>query len=245
MARSLLLFLLICFYGAHTTRAQWTAKDSLWLEGILSGKDTLRLNPETMDAIRGGSFLNREKPNTPMMEASPEIPLVKDFKEYLQLKDSTREGRIAVTNLPSFLFIRFYNPEMPRSRYQVSEQFDDYMKQALSMYKTSAGHDFVHVLNMAFSPEYRQWIRNQKRAKLLKYYNELPSPVVHEKMKTYRAAHPENFQDLNKSKKKPLPLPLVRSSKKDSLSTNQSSSVPDSTSLAIPVDSLEYKMPPN
>lgn len=245
MSRSLLLFILFCIYGTHTVRAQWTAKDSLWLEGILSGKDTLRLNPETMDAIRGGTFLNREKHNTPMMEASPEMPLIKDFKEYLQLKDSTREGRIAISQLPAYIFLRFYNPEMPRARYEVSEQFDDYVRSALDSYKTSAGHDFVHVLNMAFSPEYRQWVRNQKRAQSLKYYMDIPTPALHQKMKKHRQDNPDHYLDINRSKKKALPLPLVRSSKKDSLSTNQPSSVPDSTSLVIPVDSLGYKKQPN
>ena len=59
MHKQLLIVMLICLKGAdYISAQQWTKKDSVWLQNVLSGKEKLELNPETMKAIQSGSFIN-------------------------------------------------------------------------------------------------------------------------------------------------------------------------------------------
>ena len=52
MHKQLLIVMLICLKGAdYISTQQWTKKDSVWLQNVLSGKEKLELNPETMKAI--------------------------------------------------------------------------------------------------------------------------------------------------------------------------------------------------
>ena len=62
MHKQLLIVMLICLKGAdYISAQQWTKKDSVWLQNVLSGKEKLELNPETMKAIQSGSFINLDE----------------------------------------------------------------------------------------------------------------------------------------------------------------------------------------
>ena len=63
MRKQLFIVMLICLRGAdYMSAQQWTKKDSVWLQNVLSGKEKLELNPETMKAIQSGSLINLDEP---------------------------------------------------------------------------------------------------------------------------------------------------------------------------------------
>lgn len=245
--KSFLFIIFLFALTATTVQAQWSAKDSLWLKDVLSGKDTLRLNPETMESIRQGTFLNPDKLQTPMGSASMELPITKDFKEYFQEEDTTVSKTFKLTDLPSHIVLRYYNPKTPNHLLFSDEYYYFYLKNSTKGIKTQ-GHDFVHALNMAFSPEYRRFERNKKNAAKLPQYNELPKADLHRKLRKFQADNPELIKPANAAeaaKKAELVAEKERSLSKDSLSTNQSSSEPDSVSVESQEDLFEYKTLPN
>ena len=78
----LYIFILLCLRSADYLAAQaWTKEDSVWLRNILSGKDTLRLNPETMRAIQSGTLINNTHEPVSEMQLAPNqtLPILKDF----------------------------------------------------------------------------------------------------------------------------------------------------------------------
>ena len=52
-----IILILIFLLESNCVEAQWEKKDSLWLQDVLSGKEKLKLNPETMQAIKSGTFI--------------------------------------------------------------------------------------------------------------------------------------------------------------------------------------------
>lgn len=84
-------------------------KDSVWLQNVLSGKEKLELNPETMKAIQSGSFINLDEPASDMkMSPVTPLPILKDFTEYIQT-DSTHR-KIALKDLPPGVFWLYAPP---------------------------------------------------------------------------------------------------------------------------------------
>ncbi|MDL2255710.1 DUF4858 domain-containing protein [Parabacteroides sp. OttesenSCG-928-K15] len=224
MNKRLLFLLILGFLMTGNLWAQWTPKDSLWLNDVLSGKDTLRLNPETMDAIKRGTLINPEmRPQTPMKEFSRELPLLIDFDEYFQSIDSVIPRKFDWTEMPPAIILRFYNPKMPREFEFMINNISNHVKETKFRGPGVMQADMVHGLNMAFSKEYRQFHKNSIKAKELKSYAGLPSPELQKKQQLYRMQHPERFVANNDSisyqkQKEALPLPLVTlRSPKDSI----------------------------
>lgn len=85
-----LVLLLLVSILPVMARAQWTEQDSLRLRELLSGEEEIRLNPEFRKAIESGTFLRPEQPGTSMLSSPSELPITKDFSEYIQL-DTLRE----------------------------------------------------------------------------------------------------------------------------------------------------------
>ena len=79
------IFLLIVFILPTMAHAQWTEQDSLRLQEFLSGKEEIRLNPEFQKAIESGTFLRPDQSGTHMLSSPSELPITKDFSEYVQL----------------------------------------------------------------------------------------------------------------------------------------------------------------
>jgi len=77
--------------------AQWTEADSVWLQGVISGKTELRLKPEVKKAIeedrlinhgedRGDSNLSDELIyDSKQLSSSSKYPLVIDFNRFLRV----------------------------------------------------------------------------------------------------------------------------------------------------------------
>ncbi|MDL2277866.1 DUF4858 domain-containing protein [Parabacteroides sp. OttesenSCG-928-G07] len=232
MNKQLLIFLFICLKGTGVAYGQWTPSDSLWLQNILLGKDSLRLNPETMRAIQNGTFLNSETPKTPLQISPIETLIIKDFSEYV---DKNGEREIALKDLPPGAFMRI-PVEAPKPPYKI--RMDILLRKPKSPEGPNpsggGGYDFNHALSMLFSAKYRQFDKNAKNAKRLKNYNSNPMLTVpKEKKKTY------------KEREKDLPLPTVtRHDSVKKTATNQSSAAPDSAILVVEGDSLLNKMLP-
>ena len=110
MHKQLLIVMLICLRGIdYVSAQQWTKKDSVWLQNVLSGKEKLELNPETMKAIQSGSFINLDEPASDMkMSPVSPLPILKDFTEYIQA-DSTKRKK-ALKDLPPGVFWLYTPP---------------------------------------------------------------------------------------------------------------------------------------
>lgn len=233
MNRQLLILLFVCLKGTGVAYGQWTSADSLWLQNVLSGKDTLRLNPETMRAIQNGSFLNSEAPQTPLQISPVESFIIKDFSEYV---DKNGEREVPLTDLPPVAFMRSQlKPLKPPYKIRLDILLRKPNTPEGPSSEGGGGYDFNHTLSMLFSRQYRQFDKNAQNAKRLKYYNNDPMlTVAREKKKTYK----EREKDL------PLPTVTIHEAVKKRKATNQSSVVPDSASLVVEGDSLLNKMHP-
>lgn len=254
MHKQLLIWIIICLKGSGLVQAQWTQKDSLWLQNVLSGKDSLRLNPETMKAIQGGTFLNWETPSTPKLANPNKLSIIKDFSEYIHIDDTIT--KLSIKDMPAQVFMRRpWKEPKPDPRYQLSPQFYDFMKE-FEHYNAPPTYDFNHLLSSLLSSGYRRHQRNIQNATKLQYYNNLPDRDMVKKQKEYE------------KQQRALPLPSVTRrdsiTKRDSVvvvsdsvriirdsmlvlppPTSQSSHGPDSLSLVTPADSAVYRKLPN
>ncbi|MDO4704300.1 DUF4858 domain-containing protein [Tannerella sp.] len=77
----LILGLQVCI--AASAQKDWSAKDSLWLQRVLSGQEKLKLNEETLRAIRSGTLIN-PAPAQQMKHSPLELPIVKSFDSIIR-----------------------------------------------------------------------------------------------------------------------------------------------------------------
>lgn len=187
--------LLVCIHTELLHAQAWNETDSLWLAGILAGKDTLKLNPEFQHAIRSGTLINLGEPVGKMQMAPSPLPLAKDFSEYITGRKSasdtdTTGRRVALKDLPPAVFMR-YGLDKPLP-------FNGIYQQAYTPYTRPAGRpatgislSFNDLLLAGFSRNYRQRMHNRKHATAWKTYNDLPAADVYRKQKKFRSEHPE------------------------------------------------------
>ena len=184
MHKQLLIVMLICLKGTdYMSAQQWAKKDSVWLQNVLSGKEKLELNPETMKAIQSGSFINLDAPasNMHLAPVAP-LPILKDFTEYIQT-DSTRR-KVALKDLPPGVFWLYAPPPgkiLPVYQYML----DEVKRNPI----TAPGGMFFDLAEMT-SRKSHVHKRNVKRDGTWKNYNNLPTPDVIKKKKIYAKEHP-------------------------------------------------------
>lgn len=197
-----MVYLIICINGTDVIYAQWTAADSLWLQNIIEGKDSIRLNPETMRAIEEGTFLNRENPFAQPLEAPPILPISRDFwdiadEDSLEFKIDSLSPAVLTMLMrmkekdslkisDNFrLRLKFHEKERIRigqSPFAVSagaqSLLDDTVKDGQRRGSVGGSVNFSFslddILTYLFRPEERQKRKNKKRAKAAKYYNAVP-----------------------------------------------------------------------
>ena len=188
MRKQLFIVMLICLRGAdYMSAQQWTKKDSVWLQNVLSGKEKLELNPETMKAIQSGSLINLDEPASEMkMAPVTPLPILKDFTEYIQT-DSTNRKK-APKDLPPGVFWLYSPPPgkmLPVYKNMLKAWKSDPMNR-------SHNSGFV-TFDFAEMTSRKSYIhkRNAKRDGTGKNYNNLPTPDIIKKKKKFATDHPE------------------------------------------------------
>lgn len=180
--------MLICLRGAdYMSAQQWTKKDSVWLQNVLSGKEKLELNPETMKAIQSSSLINLDEPASEMkMAPVTPLPILKDFTEYIQT-DSTNRKK-APKDLPPGVFWLYSPPPgkmLPVYKNMLKAWKSDPMNRS-----HNSGFVTFDFTEMTSRKSYIHK-RNAKRDGTRKNYNNLPTPDIIKKKKKFATDHPE------------------------------------------------------
>lgn len=81
MCRCWLILLFLVLYPVILFAQNSLREDSIWVSEMLAGKDTIRINPEYLKAIEEGTLINMEQPSE---YAPSELPVLKDFSEYIK-----------------------------------------------------------------------------------------------------------------------------------------------------------------
>ena len=112
LKQCLLILMLMGVPYVRLYAQDWSEEDSVWLSGILSGKDTIRINPEFQKAIRSGTFIHLEdEPGQQILEAPAELPILKDFSEYLRADTDSVHKDLDYKSMPPSVY-RLYTMEL-------------------------------------------------------------------------------------------------------------------------------------
>lgn len=188
--RPLLIGFIICL-NFRMGYAQWTKQDSIWLQNVLAGKDSIRLNPEFQKAIKSGTLINPGQPMGKMQIAPSSIPITKDFSEYLQQKEDTAHRKIALKDLPPSVFW-WYDPPTKPMLPALKSIIDEIRRNPIQL----GGQGLVQ-FDLGKMTSRKEYVhkRNAKRDATWKDYNNLPTPDIIRKKKVFFAAHPEAAAD--------------------------------------------------
>lgn len=102
MWRYWLIFLCIILSVVVLFAQQTSRVDSIWVSEMMAGKDTLRLKPEYLKAIEEGTLLNLGRP---LELGSSELPLLKDFSEYI--RPDTFRRILSFDSIPRGVFLLY------------------------------------------------------------------------------------------------------------------------------------------
>ena len=171
-----IILILIFLLESNCVDAQWEKKDSLWLQDVLSGEEKLKLNPETMEAIKSGTFINTEKPKS-LLQAAPtnKYFIYKDYSKYIKAdKSDTTLRKLALKDLPASVFWLYQLPELelPSGFRNLPKYFNSGW--AFDLGELTSRKTYIHKRNAA------------KAIFILKELNDLPSPELAAKQKAYR-----------------------------------------------------------
>lgn len=189
MNRRISISLYLFTLGIISVNAQWTERDSLNLERILSGDQEIQLNPEAIDDIR------LETPSFKMPELSqplvPEQESIFNFDETLPtfFTDSIQEKRVLYLTLkPYTIFTKYnedpvYGPNKNGYIWPMATKMYDSGQGTYRAGPASAGGSFNNVsagfsysfsmedvLQRIFSKKGRARLRNAKNANAWKTY---------------------------------------------------------------------------
>lgn len=211
MRRCWLIGVVVCIQYIHTVNAQtWSKEDSIRLANILSGKDTLKLNPEFQRSIQNGTFINLN-PVGKMKSSPSKVPFTKDFSEYIKLDKSVLvEEKKNWKDMPPQAAMR--EPiEVKEPDLKVNPLVYTIPGQVKQTAVKPTGHDFNDFLSYLLSPKYRQFKKNASR-NTYKIYNDIPALQIYQKQKKFREEHPELIlkpdSQVTKPKKKALIGPV-------------------------------------
>lgn len=112
LKQCLLILMLTGILPVQLYAQHWSEEDSVWLSRVLSGKDTIRINPEFQKAIREGKLIHMEdEPGQQILEAPSELPLLKDFSEYLHADTDSIHNNVDYKSMPPSVY-RLYKMEL-------------------------------------------------------------------------------------------------------------------------------------
>ena len=178
MSKRIITLLLICLSNTGYLYAQWTEKDSVWLQKILSGKEKLELNPEALKAIQSGTLINTEEPASHMIlspEQSPAQSIQKDFTEFVRPQNAEEHNpnrKVALKDLPPSVF-RLYGMNKPLPKVKMLGSFQVSPRIRAEARKPS-GISFDDLLQQVFMPSARYKRKNAQRWRTQKFYNSYP-----------------------------------------------------------------------
>ena len=178
--RFILIGLICCLGGIQAWAQQtWTAKDSLWLKRVLTGQDTVRLDPEVRRAIERGELINAEPMGTPQMAPHTNPPITKDFSEYIET-DQNPHRKVPLNKLPPQVFWH-HNPRF-KGLPPVYESIQEELKR-----NPPSGPAAMATFDAAEAPskKARTHKKNTKRSSTWRNYNNLPTPDVISKRKMF------------------------------------------------------------
>lgn len=224
MRKYVLVFFIILTPFFRICAQTWNESDSIWLNNILSGKDSLIIDPEFQKAIEGGTLIKSSEPVGKLLEAPSQLLISKDFSEYLSSEQDTslwrnyslldlppavvmlksmswKFGLEAVTNYPHVRIPTYEITNGARSPFP--ENGWNLLQPFLLQFDGAA------LLSYMFSKTYRQRLKNQKTAVAWKNYNSFPSEDLYSKQKTYRES----------KESERLPLPDIIPIKRDTVSS--------------------------
>ena len=193
MSRIIILFFLFFIHCTIGIAQEWTKEDAIWLQNVLEGKDTLKLNDETKKAIDTGRFITPSA----LQESKKGFDLKpsKDFN-FIETPDSLKIRRFDPYSLPpgvSALYVLYL--DILDSAIQVKsivfteserKQFERLSPAGLRIWYPHTTNyfpgftittDYNHLLSMMFSPKYRQMVRFNKNLTAYKNYNFKEEPI--------------------------------------------------------------------
>lgn len=189
---SLILFTL-------SLHAQWTREDSVWIEGVKSGKIKLELNPETKKAIDEGRLIKIAPPQNAMRGSAAQLPITKEFTD-IKPEEEEYGHSINPASLPPAILLRLDVPDSARIKsFVYVAPPTDYISMKLIPIGTSGLYVTAHtgdlnpivkdgqsrggamggvgfafsmedILRQIFMPSERAKKRNRKHATAWKYY---------------------------------------------------------------------------
>ena len=171
MKKRLILLLMIGLQHAGICFAQWTEKDSLWLENILSGKEKLELAPEVKKAIESGTFIDMKNHRQELSLPPSQYTILKEF-EGIGIPD-TMQKHIDYRRMPPSVFSLYFMPDSfgmneLQSFYIPTQPGASYAPTGLGLVIVFSAEDAMRYI---FWPSHRAKKRNRKNATAWKWYN--------------------------------------------------------------------------
>lgn len=189
MEKHYFLIVILCL-SSQLNAQDWTKKDSIWLQKVLSGEERLQLNEETRKAIESGSLLAPDPYIQDQMKMkAAELPIIKSFEGITAPENKNR--CVEPHELPVQVY-KLYGldakdsvPDASRST-RLSSKFvlelkaldvltprkatvDD--KATLRYGSVGGGVNAEDILRTIFWPSHRAKKRNRKNANAYKTYN--------------------------------------------------------------------------
>lgn len=145
---------------------EWTKKDSIWLQNVLSGKEKIQLNPETQKAIKEGSFLNTKPVGKQQISKSSLFPIQQDFSNYVhpEYKEKLPDNRPRTPNALMHLSL----PSSTQIHTDVVPAFI-LPKSIAKEGRKPTGISFNDILTNLLVPRERKRQKARKRAAAFKY----------------------------------------------------------------------------
>ena len=182
------LFLIIIFnFGIAIYAQEWTVADSLWLQRVLNGKETIRLNIETQKAIESGTLIRNPHILEQLYISPVELPFIKSFENIT----APESQRIPPHELPVpvyKLYILNHKDTLPKinkNAFTFSAKTMEELKaldkltprkstvdDPTTLRSGSVGVSFEDIVRSIFWPSHRAKKRNAKNANAWKTYNE-------------------------------------------------------------------------
>lgn len=168
MEKKIIAIIIFIIHNSATLYAQWTEEDSVWLNNVLSGKEELRLNPETWRAIQEGTLINeRMSPQNQMISAPSQIPIARDFSEYIRPKNPQKA--INPWSVPTAVYT-LYNMNVPTLGLTYNKAAFATPQSVIDNASRPSGISFDDMLRTLFQPSFRAKTRNRKNATAWKTY---------------------------------------------------------------------------